>query len=134
MRHAVELEAFNRAEKSQQESQGILTATTASSADREQKDKQGRNDLQQIKPTIERLEKELEKIAGENTYRYKQPRPVNTKQKTSVRRGKDVLNVGSSSFEVTKLKKLEVAKRKTEVQKLKKTAAKRPPPRNCKFC
>ena len=46
VRHAVELEAFNRAEKSKLESQSILNAATTSSPTQEQKAKQGADELQ----------------------------------------------------------------------------------------
>ena len=61
MGHAVKLEAFNRAEKSKLESQGILNAATTSSPNQEQKTKQGGDELQQLKSMVERLGKELEK-------------------------------------------------------------------------
>ena len=61
MRHAVELEAFNRAEKSKLDSQSIRNAATTSSPTQEQKAKQGADELQQLKSTVERLGKELEK-------------------------------------------------------------------------
>ena len=62
MRHAVELVEFNRVEKSKLESQGILNAATTSSPNQEQKAKQGIDELQQLKSTVERLGKEVEKM------------------------------------------------------------------------
>ena len=52
VRHAVELEAINRAEKkSKLESQGIFNAATTSSPTQKQKAKQGADELQQLKST-----------------------------------------------------------------------------------
>ena len=96
VRHAVELAAFNRAEKSKLESQGILNAATTSLSTQEQKAKQGADELQQLKSTVERLGKELEKNVRENKYRYRQPRPVNTKQETNARWERRCLNVGQN--------------------------------------
>ena len=65
VQHAIELEAFNSAEKFKLESQGILNAAITSSPNQEQKAKQGVHELQQLKSTVERLGKELEKNVTE---------------------------------------------------------------------
>ena len=53
--HAVELEAFDRAEKSKLESQGKLNAATTSSPYQVLKAKQGGDELQQLKSAVEKL-------------------------------------------------------------------------------
>ena len=120
VRHAVELEAFNRAEKSKLESQGILNTATTSSFTQEQKAKQGGYQLQQLKSTVERLGKEFEKLVRENRYMYKQPRPMNTKQKTNARRKRRRFECGSKFHlrsNCPKLKSWNVDKRKAEISK-----------------
>ena len=130
VRHAVELEAFNRAEKSKLESQGILNAATTSSPTQEQKATQGADELQQLKSAVERLGKELEKIIRENKYRYRQPRPVNTKQETNARWEKRCFECGSKFHlrsNCPKLKSWNVVKRKAEVSKSEKDSSKKAP-------
>ena len=105
VRHTVELEAFNRAEKSKLESQGILNAATTSSPTQEQKAKQGADELQQLKSTVERLGKEFEKFIRENKYRYRQPR---VQSKILMLDGKEEMWVKiSSTFKLSKVKKVE---------------------------
>ena len=126
VRHAVELEAFNRAEKSKLESQGILNAATTSSPTQEQKAKQGADELQQLKSTVERLGKEFEKFIRENKYRYRQPRPVNTKQETNARWERRCFECGSKYHlrsNCPKLKSWNVVKRKAEVSKSEKDSS-----------
>ena len=130
VRHAVELEAFNRAEKSKLESQSILDAATTSSPNQELKAKQGRYELQQLKSTVERLGKELEKNIRENRYRYRQPRPVNTKQETNARWETRCFECGSKFHlrsNCPKLKSWNVIKRKAEVIKSEKDCCKMTP-------
>ena len=128
VRHAVELEAINRAEKkSKLESQGIFNAATTSSPTQKQKAKQGADELQQLKSTVERLGKELEKNIRENKYRYKQPRSVNTKQETNARWERRCFECGSKFHlrsNCPKLKSWNVIKRKAEVSKSEKDSSK----------
>ena len=62
VRHAVALEVFNRAEKSKLEGQGTLNSATASLANQELKAKQNGNESQELKSTVERLGKKLQKF------------------------------------------------------------------------
>lgn len=66
VRHAVELEAFNRAEKSRLSNQGILNATASSSASQEGFTKHQQDELQKLKSTVERLERELQRFSKTN--------------------------------------------------------------------
>ena len=130
VRHTVELEVFNRVEKSKLESQGILNAATTSSPIQEQKTKQGADELQQLKSTVERLGKELEKNVRVNKYRYRQPRPVNTKQETNARSEKRCFECGSKFHlrsNCPKLNSWNVIKRKAEVSKSEKDSSQKAP-------
>ena len=76
VRHAVELEAFHKAEKSRWENQGILSTTSATAS------KEARcshlDELQGLKATMDKLEKELHKSTSKNP--QDQPRSSLPKQ------------------------------------------------------
>ena len=83
-----------------------------------------------FKSTVERLGKELEKNVRENRYRYRQPRPVNTKQGTNAKWERRCFECGSKFHlrsNCPMLKSWNVIKRKAEVSKSEKGSSKKAP-------
>ena len=77
VRHAVQLEAFHKAEKSRWENQGILS-TTSTETTKEEVRSSPLDELQKLKANMERLEKELQKSSTQNP--QAQPRTPLPKQ------------------------------------------------------
>ena len=71
VRHAVELEAFVRAERAKLDGQGLLNSTFACSGDHAKKESQ--SELQLLRKTVERLEEQMKSLVQEKSCQDRKP-------------------------------------------------------------